>query len=97
MYTVHVTLCTIQTTAQYTRNKPRERTYGTNEHRFHIYYIQESLSGTVQVNTYFATAQSPVHNYCPEKESLLYDTQLKKPVNRLLISKNEMQYQARAS
>ena len=29
-YTVHTTLCTIQTRAQYAWNKPKERTYGRN-------------------------------------------------------------------
>ena len=30
-----------------------------SEVRFHIYYIQEFLLGTVVVNTYIATAQVP--------------------------------------
>ena len=104
MYTVHFTVCTIQTRVQYTRNKPRERTYVnyafvTNEQagfnfylkwvRFHIYYIQELLLGTVLLKKYFATAQVPLFIHFLEKESMSYNALLteKEPVNNITISK----------
>ena len=39
------------------------------------------------MNTYFATAQAPVHIGCLERESLSYNTQLTDPVNNIASSK----------